>query len=82
MYQTEDDDEGRTEFLGSAMLYGVVAGGVAFVLVTVATQNILRGFAVGVLATVAVAGFMLLWAVPGLLVVGVATLVGRMFKRP
>jgi len=81
MFQTEDDDEDRYEFLGSAMLYGVVAGGTAFVLVTVATHNTLRGFAVGVLAAVAVAAFMLLWAVPGLLIVGAATLVGRLFKR-
>jgi len=82
MYQSEkDEDAGRYELLGAAMLWGTVAFVVASVGGMMATDNIWRGAAIGVVAAVFTAGFMLAWAVPGLIVIGVAALVGRLFKR-
>ena len=81
MYQNEDEDKDRYEILGSAALYAVVAGGIALVLVTTATHNVLRGAAVGVVAAVFVAAIMLVPVIPGLVVVGIWEGIARLFKK-
>ena len=81
MYQNEGDDEGTNEFLGAALLWGAVAFVVASVAGMMATDNIWRGLAFGAVAAVAVAAFMLMWAVPGLLIIGTLKLVYRLFGK-
>jgi len=80
MYES-DDDEGTNEFLGAALLWGAVAFVVASVLGGMATHNGLRGVAIGAVAAVFTAGFMLAWAVPGLLIIGTLKLVYRLFGK-
>jgi len=80
MYESHDD-EGTNEFLGAAMLWGAVAFVIASVAGMMATDNIWRGLAFGAVAAVIAAGIMLVWAVPGLLIIGTLKLVYRLFGK-
>jgi len=74
----DDEDSG---FLGYALTWGAVGFVVASVAGIMATDNLWQGLAVGVVGGVFGAGIILVWAVPGLLVIGTLKLVYRLFGK-